>query len=211
MRHQMLGAAGRDPDSGHWPAWFVALAAILISVVGISQPARAFTQEQVDVGRETFRLQCARCHGPDGQGVRDAYRGLTAPPLIGPGSLPLNPHPYQKLRHYQFHTMLDVYEFSSAVMPLDQPASLYPHDYWSVMAYILDADGEKPDGKPIDQQDAEQVSLNSVRWKEAAHAQVRSMLGPNTAAAIMGVSGENPGVPNQSSVGAGINRNQSQQ
>jgi polar amino acid transport system substrate-binding protein len=205
MRDQLLGAACRD--RGRRAAWLVALAAILASS-GIPRSARAFSQEQVDQGRETFRLQCARCHGPDGQGMRNAYRGLTAPPLIGPGSLPLNPHPYQKLRHYEFHTMLDVYEFASAVMPLDQPASLSPNDYWNVVAYILDKDGEKPDSKPIDQRTAAQASLDPIRQKEAAYAQARPMLGPNTAAAIMGVSRENPGVPNQSDVGAGQNQDQ---
>lgn len=210
MRHQMLGAAGSESSRGPLPAWLVVLATILIGAC-LPRSARAFTQEQVDQGREVFRLQCGRCHGPEGQGMRDAYRGLTAPPLIGPGSLPLNPHPYQKLRHYQFHTMLDVYEFASAVMPLDQPASLSPNDYWDVMAYILDADGQKPDGNPIDQRQATQASLSSVRHELTAYAQARPMLGPNTAAAIMGVSRENPSVPNQSDVGTGVKRNQSQQ
>lgn len=207
MGHQMSGAVDRDRRSGCRAAGLVALMAILI-LAGIPRRAYAFTQEQVDKGREVFRLQCARCHGPDGQGVRDAYRGLTAPPLIGPGALPLEPHPYQKLRHYEFHTMMDVYEFSSAVMPLDQPASLEPRDYWDVMSYILAADGVKPDGEPMDQQRAALVSLRPIRAKEATYAQAKPMLGPNPYAAIMGVSRNNPSVPNQSGVGAGVNQNQ---
>ena len=202
MRHQTSCAIGGDLDLARLA--LLALAALL-AIPAIPRPARAFSQEQVDKGRETYRLQCARCHGPDGQGVRNAYRDLTAPPLIGPGALPLDPHPYQKLRHFQFHTMLDVYEFASSVMPLDQPGSLYPQDYWNVMAYLLDANGEKPDGREMNQQTAAQISLDSVRRREASYAEATHMMGNNGAAAIMGDNTNNPGTANQSNVGAGKN------
>ncbi|HJU11430.1 MAG TPA: c-type cytochrome [Candidatus Binataceae bacterium] len=124
--------------------------------------ASAFTQEQVDKGAETFRLQCARCHGPNGRGISDVYKDLTAPPLIGPGSLPAQPRPYQKVRHCDFRNLRDVYEFASSVMPLDQPASLYPQDYWNVLAYILDADGMRPDGKELNSDSAEKLQIGTV-------------------------------------------------
>ncbi len=71
--------AGLDPGG---------VGAVMLAVAGT---ARAFTAEQADKGREVFRLQCARCHGPDGQGISNIYKGMTAPPLIGPAALPLDP------------------------------------------------------------------------------------------------------------------------
>jgi mono/diheme cytochrome c family protein len=126
-------------------------------------PARAFTAEQVDKGREYFRLQCARCHGPSGQGITDIYRGMTAPPLIGPTAFPVEPRPYQKMRHFQFHTVQDIYEFASAVMPADQPASLSAEDYWDVISYLLNANGMSANGQPLDQKVAMSASLAKLQ------------------------------------------------
>jgi mono/diheme cytochrome c family protein len=100
----------------------------LVLLLAVAPAVCAFTAEQVVKGREVFRLQCARCHGPDGQGISNIYKGMTAPPMIGPAALPLNPRPYQKIRHYQFRNVRDVYEFASAIMPADQPASLSAED-----------------------------------------------------------------------------------
>jgi mono/diheme cytochrome c family protein len=128
-------------------------------------PARAFTAEQVDKGREVFRLQCARCHGPDGQGISNIYRGMTAPPLIGPGAFPLDPRPYQKMRHFQFRTVRDIYEFASAVMPADQPASLSDADYWEAIAFLLSANGTPVNGRLLNEDDAAGMSLGGLQQR----------------------------------------------
>src|SRR5690242_19656850 len=78
----------------------LALLAAAVVVLSAFGSAGAFTAEQADKGREIFRLQCARCHAPAGQGITDIYRGMTAPPLIGPTAFPLDPRPYQKMRHF---------------------------------------------------------------------------------------------------------------
>jgi polar amino acid transport system substrate-binding protein len=136
------------------------LAACAIGLMlNAAAPARAFTAEQVDKGREVFRLQCARCHGPDGQGISNIYRGMTAPPLIGPTALPLNPRSYQKMRHFQFRTVRDVYEFASAVMPADQPASLSAEDYWDAIAYLLNANGMAVNGQLLNENVAADMAL----------------------------------------------------
>jgi polar amino acid transport system substrate-binding protein len=134
--------------------------AVLLALVGSAQ---AFTAEQADKGREVFRLQCARCHGPDGQGISNIYKGMTAPPLVGPAALPLNPRAYQKMRHFQFRTVRDVYEFASAVMPADQPASLSAEDYWNAIAYMLSANGVPVDGKLLTEDDAADLSLATLQ------------------------------------------------
>jgi cytochrome c len=137
----------------------VAAIASLAAVFFACTVAGAFTAEQVDKGREVFRLQCARCHGPDGQGIINIYRGMTAPPLIGPTSFPLDPRPYQKMRHFQFRTVRDVYEFASAVMPADQPASLSEEEYWDAIAYLLNANGTAVNGQMLNEDAAAGLSL----------------------------------------------------
>ncbi len=157
----------------HKPAKYPwGLRASLVLVLGMIVPltasglAGAFTAEQVDKGREIFRLQCARCHGPAGQGITDIYRGMTAPPLIGPTAFPVEPRPYQKMRHFEFHTVQDIYEFASAVMPADQPASLNAEDYWDVVSFLLDANGMKVNGQPLDQKVAAGTSLAQLQARE---------------------------------------------
>jgi cytochrome c len=147
-----------------WPRrlWCSA-ATLMVALLAMAPLARAFTAAQVDKGREVFRLQCARCHGPDGQGIMDVYRGMTAPPLIGPTAFPLNPRPYQKMRHFQFRTVRDIYEFASAVMPADQPASLTAEDYWNAIAYLLNANGTPVNGQLLNEDAAADMSLAKLQ------------------------------------------------
>ncbi len=133
-------------------------------------PAGAFTAEQVDKGRDLFRLQCARCHGPGGQGISNIYRGMTAPPLIAAGAFPLDPRPYQKMRHFQFRTVRDIYEFASAVMPADQPASLSAEDYWNVIAYLLNANGTAVNGQMLNEDAAADMPLAKLQERAAQSA-----------------------------------------
>lgn len=156
-------------------------------VLLLQSGARAFTQEQVNKGQDTFRLQCARCHGPSGQGMEDVYKGLTAPQLIGPGALTVNPRPYQAMRHFKFHTVRDVYDFASAVMPADQPASLSDAEYWDIIAYILDANGEAPNGEQLDEAAAGRLSLAKLQQRLGTGGSLSPALsngggtgGPNT-------------------------------
>jgi mono/diheme cytochrome c family protein len=164
------------------------LAALALGgVLLLENGALAFTQEQVNKGQETFRLQCARCHGPNGQGMADVYKGLTAPQLIGPGALTVNPRPYQVMRHFQFHTVSDIYDFASAVMPADQPASLTAGEYWDIISYILDANGEQPNGEQLNEADAGRMSLAKLQQRLGNGGSVSPALdngggtgGPNT-------------------------------
>jgi polar amino acid transport system substrate-binding protein len=138
-------------------------AGVIAMVLFTCSIVMAFTAEQVDRGREVFRLQCARCHGPDGQGITNIYRGMTAPPLIAPSAFPLNPRPYQKMRHFQFRTVRDIYEFASAVMPADQPASLSEDDYWDAIAYLLNANGVAVNGQLLNEDAAADMSLAQLQ------------------------------------------------
>ncbi|MGD0074872.1 MAG: c-type cytochrome [Candidatus Binataceae bacterium] len=135
------------------------VAASCLVVLWRPGPALAFTDAQAKSGSETFQLQCARCHGPNGEGLENIYHGLRAPELIGPKAFPVDPRAYQKLRHFDFHSVRDIYEFASASMPADQPASLSADVYWDVIAYLLEANGVRPDSKQLDETSAAEIPI----------------------------------------------------
>jgi len=157
----------RDPGSGvsarlgSAPTPLIKLLVVAFWLAASSQPgaAFAFTEAQAKAGAETFQLQCARCHGPNGEGLDNIYHGLRAPELIGPHAFPVDPRPYQKLRHFDFHSVRDIYEFASASMPADQPASLNSDVYWDVIAYLLQANGVHSDGKQLDESTAAEIPI----------------------------------------------------
>jgi S-disulfanyl-L-cysteine oxidoreductase SoxD len=68
-----------------------------------------------------YAAECAQCHGEKGEGG-------TGPLLIG-GS--------KRIASYQDSKRL--YDYVSSTMPFDQPGSLSEEQYWSVIAYLLDA------------------------------------------------------------------------
>ena len=55
--------------------------------------------------------------------------------------------------------MKDVYDFASANMPADQPGSLEPEQYWNVLAFLLQADGQAPNTTRLDDATGAQVAL----------------------------------------------------
>lgn len=94
--------------------------------------------EQIGRGAQLFAANCAKCHGDSGQGSEDV------PPLVGKGALPLYPRPNQ-MRAAKFHTALDVALFATKQMPPSSRARarLTSDDYWSILAFALDANGVK--------------------------------------------------------------------
>ncbi len=67
------------------------------------------------------------------------------------------------MRHFQFRTVRDVYEFASAVMPADQPASLSAEDYWNAIAFLLSANGVPVNGKLLTENAAADISLAELQ------------------------------------------------
>jgi cytochrome c len=130
---------------------------VVIAALG---SARAFTAAQAQGGGRIYTRQCARCHGPKGEGKDAAFKGLRAPEVIGASALPLRPRPFQQLRRSEFRTAKDVYEFVSATMPADQPAILSAEEYWDVIAFILEKNGMSADGKPLTDTSSAQLALH---------------------------------------------------
>lgn len=71
---------------------------------------------QAETGRAIFKEECARCHGPMGEGTKKTTR-----PLVGEKS------PFQ------------LYEVIKKTMPKDDPGSCTDDEYRKVAAYIYDA------------------------------------------------------------------------
>lgn len=131
---------------------------LVIAANGVAYP---FTVTQADSGARVYQHQCARCHGPNGEGKDDSYRGLRSPELIGATALPCNPRAFQKIRTSDFRTVKDVYEFVSATMPADQPASLSAEEYWNVVAFILQRNGRAADDQRLNDGVSRQITLHS--------------------------------------------------
>lgn len=135
-----------------------AVGAFVIAAQGV---AYSFTETQANSGALIYQHQCARCHGANGEGKDDSYRGLRAPELIGTTALPCNPRTFEKIRTSDFRTVMDVYEFVSAIMPADQPASLPAEDYWNVLAFILERNGTAADNTRLNETASRQIALHS--------------------------------------------------
>ncbi len=146
----MSGSASQNHCGCRLGRLRIPLLAASVVIIAIAGHADAFTQVQAQSGERIYAHQCARCHGPNGEGKDDSYRGLRAPELIGATALPCMPRPFQKIRQHAFRTVEDVYDFVSATMPADQPASLEAEQYWNVIAFVLQGNGKTPNDTRLD-------------------------------------------------------------
>ncbi|NUO51660.1 MAG: c-type cytochrome [Polyangiaceae bacterium] len=93
--------------------------------------------DQVKAGGELYGEHCASCHGDHGEGTGKAPRVVG----VAEGALPLDPPADAKARTMQFHTAADVAGFVVKNMPANKPGSLKEHEYWSILAFDLHANG----------------------------------------------------------------------
>ncbi|RDK00276.1 c-type cytochrome [Paraburkholderia lacunae] len=95
--------------------------------VDASAPAEApgFDRAQVAHGKTLYSSACAKCHGPD-------LQGLNAPALRGPSFAPAA---NSKL------TIGGVYGYMANNMPADRPGKMKPQDYADIMAFLLFSNG----------------------------------------------------------------------
>ncbi len=116
--------------------WLAALGALFTAAV----TALAYTAAQAEVGAQAFSTICAGCHGA-------SLQGGMGPALASPGFLAT------------WRNALALWSFVVHNMPLGSPGSLAKEQYWSIVAYLLERNGIKPDGQPLNEQTAEQVRL----------------------------------------------------
>jgi mono/diheme cytochrome c family protein len=132
------------------------IAACASSQLGANEADLARARSQASQGADVFTAECARCHGQRGEGLAGA------PPVLGTGALPAYPRDYgssaassdpQQLqiqmqtrpagapRRDAFRTATDLYGYVSNHLPKSRASSMKPEDYWSVISFMLAAQG----------------------------------------------------------------------
>jgi len=97
---------------------------------GTGLPAGSGT---VAAGRELFSAQCARCHGPNGEGD-------VGPVLVGGRGTLATPRPLKTVGSFwPYATTL--WDYINRAMPFDQPGKLAPPDVYAAVAYVLNLNG----------------------------------------------------------------------
>jgi S-disulfanyl-L-cysteine oxidoreductase SoxD len=87
----------------------------------------------VAAGRELFAAQCARCHGPAGQGD-------VGPRLVGGRDSLATPRPLKTVGSFwPYATTL--WDYVNRAMPFDQPGRLTAPEVYAAVAYVLNLNG----------------------------------------------------------------------
>jgi cytochrome c len=87
----------------------------------------------VAAGRELFAAQCARCHGPNGEGDVGAR-------LVGGQGTLRSPRPLRTVGSFwPYATTL--WDYINRAMPFDKPSLLKPSEVYAVVAYVLNMNG----------------------------------------------------------------------
>src|SRR5262245_51833866 len=106
---------------------------------GTGLPAGSGT---VAAGREVFTAQCARCHGPKGEGE-------VGPILVGGQGTLKTPRPLKTVGSFwPYSTTL--WDYVNRAMPFDQPGLLKSADVYAVVAYVLNLNGIIPSDAVMD-------------------------------------------------------------
>jgi cytochrome c len=97
---------------------------------GTGLPAGSGT---VAAGRELFAAQCARCHGPAGEGDVGAR-------LVGGQGTLATPRPLKTVGSFwPYATTL--WDYVNRAMPFDRPGLLQPSEVYAAVAYVLNLNG----------------------------------------------------------------------
>src|SRR6186713_3218930 len=87
----------------------------------------------VAAGRELFAAQCARCHGPNGEGDVGAR-------LVGGQGTLASPRPLKTVGSFwPYSTTL--WDYVNRAMPFDRPGLLEPSEVYAAVAYVLHLNG----------------------------------------------------------------------
>ena len=96
----------------------------------------------VAAGREVFAAQCARCHGPKGEGD-------VGPALVGGQGTLRTARPLKTVGSYwPYATTL--WDYINRAMPFDQPGLLKTPEVYAAVAYILNLNGIIGDAAVMD-------------------------------------------------------------
>src|SRR6059036_1429303 len=96
----------------------------------------------VAAGRDVFVAQCARCHGPKGEGD-------VGPVLVGGQGTLRTARPLKTVGSFwPYATTL--WDYINRAMPFDKPGLLKPSEVYAVAAYILNLNGIIGEGDVMD-------------------------------------------------------------
>jgi polar amino acid transport system substrate-binding protein len=114
--------------------------------------AIAYTTEQASNGKALYGKNCGICHGANGEGGTvpaqfNKMAGVKTSPVAGPGYLP------------KMKTAGQAYDFAKKNMPADKPGSLKDNEYLDIIAFALQANNIKPDGKALTPASAKNIKL----------------------------------------------------
>jgi cytochrome c len=129
----------------------IALLVTIVSALGASAKLPAlYMKTQATAGAKVYGARCEVCHGA-------ALQGVNGPALVG--------HNIMLLGEKNHLTVGDFFQFITAQMPLNAPASLSHADYVNVMAYLLQKNGYPAGAKPLTYAGAmkSSVKMTSVR------------------------------------------------
>ena len=87
----------------------------------------------VAAGRELFAAQCARCHGPNGEGDVGAR-------LVGGQGTLATPRPIKTVGSFWPHATT-LWDYINRAMPFDRPGMLQPPEVYAAVAYVLNLNG----------------------------------------------------------------------
>ena len=124
-----------------------------LMILAFAATAFAYTTDQASNGKALYVKNCAVCHGANGEGGTvpaqfATLAGKKVPRLVGPGFLP------------GMKDVGQVYDFASKNMPGDKPGSLKSDEYLDIISFALQANGVKPDGKPLTPASAKEIKLS---------------------------------------------------
>jgi cytochrome c len=126
---------------------------------GAGLPPGSGTPEQ---GAAVYRVNCATCHGNDGEGHPPLY-----PQLLGGARGSFNfandPTMTRTIGNYWPYATT-IFDYVRRAMPFGAPRSLTADQYYAVTAYLLQREGIIPPGAVIDAK-----SLPAVRMPARSH------------------------------------------
>jgi len=138
-RHYALGRAATPAEQANWRTE--------IGPDGAELPAGSGT---VDAGIAIYKVKCASCHGPNGEGIPPAY-----PALVGrdPKAENFAFATDQKLvrtigNYWPYATT--VFDYVRRAMPHTQPGSLTNDEVYALTAYLLAANQVIPMNSNLD-------------------------------------------------------------
>lgn len=137
----------------------IAAADVEIGPDGAGLPAGSGTPEQ---GASVFLMNCATCHGNDGEGKPPLYPQIIGGPR-GSFDFASDPNIPRTIGNYwPYATTL--FDYIHRAMPLTAPGSLTPDQTYAVAAYLLNREGLLPAGATLDAR-----SLPAIQMPARSH------------------------------------------